>query len=72
MASIAELLRAGRHDEVWQMYCGFLDMTLDDFMAVQERLLLEQLDMVNNSPWGRSSSTEPSLPRWRSFVALRP
>ncbi len=52
MTTIVELLRMGRHDEVWQMYCGFLDMTPADFMAVQERLLLEQLDLVNNSPWG--------------------
>jgi hypothetical protein len=52
MPTVVEMLRMGRHDEVWQLYCGFLDMTLADFMAVQERLLLEQLDMVNNSPWG--------------------
>lgn len=52
MPTIAERLRMGRHDEVWQMYCGFLDMTIADFMAVQERLLLEQLDLVNHSPWG--------------------
>lgn len=52
MSTIVELLRMGRHDEVWQTYCGFLDMTLADFLAVQERLLLEQLDLVNRSPWG--------------------
>lgn len=52
MQTIVDLLRLGRYDEVWQMYCGFLDMTLADFMAVQERLLLEQLHLVNNSPWG--------------------
>ena len=52
MATIAELLRQGRHDEVWRQYCGFLDMTLAEFMGVQERLLLEQLDLVNRSPWG--------------------
>jgi hypothetical protein len=27
-------------------------MTLAEFMMVQERLLLEQLDLVNRSPWG--------------------
>lgn len=52
MSSITELLRMGRHDEVWQMYCGFLDLTLAEFMAVQERLLQEQLHLVNRSPWG--------------------
>lgn len=53
MQTITELLRLGRHDEIWQLYCGFLDMTLTDFMAVQERLLLEQLELVNRSPWGQ-------------------
>lgn len=52
MTAIAELLRMGRHNEVWQFYCGFLDLTLTEFMAVQERLLHEQLHLVNNSPWG--------------------
>lgn len=52
MAALAELLRLGRYDEVWCQYCGFLDMTLAEFMKVQERLLLEQLDLVNQSPWG--------------------
>jgi len=52
MQNIVELLRMGRHDEVWQMYCGFLDLTLAEFMAVQERLLREQINLVNASPWG--------------------
>ncbi len=52
MSSVVELLRMGRHDEVWQLYCGFLDLTLAEFMAVQERLLQEQLHLVNESPWG--------------------
>jgi hypothetical protein len=53
MPMIAELLRAGRYDDVWSQCCGFLDMTLAQFMAVQERRLLEQLDLVSRSPWGK-------------------
>ena len=41
----------GRYDDVWRQYCGFLDMTLAEFMTVQERRLKEQLDLVNRSPW---------------------
>jgi hypothetical protein len=52
MQNIVELLRMGRHDEIWRMYCGFLDLTLAEFMAVQDRLLREQLNLVNASPWG--------------------
>ena len=53
MMTTAELLRMGRHDDVWCQYCGFLDMSLAEFMQVQERLLLEELDLVNRSPWGK-------------------
>ena len=39
--------------EIWQRYCGFLDLSLDEFMAIQERLLMEQIDLVYSSPLGR-------------------
>jgi hypothetical protein len=42
----------GRHDDVWGQYCGFLDLTLPEFSAIQDRLLLEQLETVSCSPWG--------------------
>ncbi len=54
MTSTVELVREGRYDEVWRQYCGFLDLSLDGFMKVQRRLLLEQLDLVNRSPWGKA------------------
>lgn len=53
MTALTELLRTGWHGDVWLQYCGFLDITLDEFMTIQERLLLEQLDLVNRSPWGK-------------------
>ncbi len=48
-----DLLRQGRRDELWQMCCGFIDLPLDQFMAIQKRLLLEQLGMLKNSQLGR-------------------
>ena len=53
MATLVELIRQGRYDEVWRQYCGFLDLSLEEFMKIQERLLLEQLDLVSRSEWGR-------------------
>jgi hypothetical protein len=53
MATLVELVREGRYEEVWLQYCGFLDLSLPEFMKVQERLLLEQLDLVGRSEWGR-------------------
>ena len=53
MVSSAELLKQGRRDEFWQRYCGFFDLTIAEFMAIQERLLIEQLRTLNDSKLGR-------------------
>lgn len=50
---VSDLIRQGRHEEVWQRFCGFLDLTLAEFMAIQERLLREQLQLVGRSKLGR-------------------
>ena len=38
---------------LWSKYCGFLDLTMQQFKNIQEELLLEQLQMVATSPLGR-------------------
>lgn len=40
--------------EIWEQYCGFLDLTIDEFMAIQNRLMKEQLRLWQNSPLGQS------------------
>ena len=53
MSKIRELLRQGRKEELWQMCCGFLDLSLEQFMAIQRRLLLEQLELLKDCELGR-------------------
>jgi hypothetical protein len=53
MPTVKELMRAGRKEELWQMCCGFIDLTLEQFMAIQKRLLLEQIELLNQSVIGR-------------------
>ncbi len=53
MPTIKELIRSGRKDELWQLCCGFLDLNIDQFMGIQKRLLLEQIELLNNSRIGR-------------------
>jgi len=48
-----DLLRSGRKQELWQMCCGFLNLNMEQFMAIQKRLLLEQIELLNNSELGR-------------------
>jgi hypothetical protein len=47
-----ELYRQGRHEELWQMCCGFLDLSLEQFMSIQKRLLLEQIELLRNCKLG--------------------
>jgi len=48
-----ELLREGRKEELWQMCCGFLNLSLEQFMDIQKRLLLEEIDLLKNCELGR-------------------
>lgn len=53
MTTANDLIAQGRLSEVWEMYCGFLDLSLDDFMLIQERLLMEQMDLFAASELGQ-------------------
>jgi len=53
MTRPVELLRQGRKEELWQMCCGFLNLSLEQFMAIQKRLLLEEIELLKNSELGR-------------------
>jgi len=52
MPKAVELLRQGRNEELWQMCCGFIILPLDQFMAIQKRLLLEQIELLNRCALG--------------------
>jgi hypothetical protein len=52
MTTAIELHREGRDDELWQMCCGFLSLSIEDFLDIQKRLLLEQLELLGNSRLG--------------------
>jgi hypothetical protein len=47
-----DLLRQGRKNELWLMCCGFVDLSMDHFMTIQNRLLLEQLELLKASRIG--------------------
>jgi len=53
MPKAVELLRQGRDEELWQMCCGFVTLSLEQFMTIQKRLLLEQIELLNQCPLGR-------------------
>lgn len=53
MPRASELLKQGRHEEIWQMCCGYLKYDIKQFMAVQNRLLLGQIEDLNKSKIGK-------------------
>ncbi|HWQ77630.1 MAG TPA: GH3 auxin-responsive promoter family protein [Anaerovoracaceae bacterium] len=38
---------------IWQEYCGFLDLDIEGYMQIQNRLMLEQVSLWSNSGLGR-------------------
>ena len=68
-----DLLHQDRKDELWQMCCGFIDLSMDQFMAIQRRLLLEQIDLLNNCSLGRKvmrGALPQSIDEFRRLVPL--
>ncbi len=53
MAAGLELLKAGKYEELWQRYCGFIDLSLEEVMNIQRRLLLEQIGLLKKCELGR-------------------
>jgi len=68
-----DLLRQNKKDELWQMCCGFIDLSMEQFMAIQRRLLLEQIDLLNNSSLGRKvmrGALPQSIEDFRKLVPM--
>lgn len=47
-------LREQNNDEIWQEYCGFLDLSLDEFMSIQFRLMEEQIEKWSRCGLGKA------------------
>lgn len=69
---IVKLLRQGRTQDIWNRYCGFLDLTLAEFMQVQQRLLAEQLGRVSQSVLGKHILGGAPLTTMETFRATAP
>ena len=59
--------------EIWEEYCGFLTQSPEEFMAVQKRLLMEQMELWSASPLGQSilKGQKPhTIEEFRAMVPL--
>ncbi|MFV0550582.1 MAG: GH3 auxin-responsive promoter family protein [Anaerorhabdus sp.] len=61
------------YKSLWKEYCGFLDLDIDSMMEIQERLLMEQIGLLNNCELGSRLFNERqinSINEFRKFVPL--
>jgi hypothetical protein len=73
VAKASDLIKQGRREEVWKKYCGFLDLSLEGFMHIQERLLMEQIHLFATCELGRKIMGEKvptSVEEFRRTVPL--
>ncbi|MCI2057603.1 MAG: GH3 auxin-responsive promoter family protein [Oscillibacter sp.] len=67
-----ERLKKVSHEQLWQEYCGFLDMSLADYMYTQNRLMEEQLHLWTASGLGRKLLNGRSPATVEEFRAQMP
>jgi hypothetical protein len=53
MLSEDKYFQTRTEDELWQRYCGFLDLSIDEFMEIQKELLMDQIERVADSLLGK-------------------
>jgi hypothetical protein len=73
MNNLNTLLQQNRFEEIWTKYCGFLDLSIDEFIDIQERLLLEQIELLGKSVMGRMLMGDvipSSIDEFRDIVPL--
>ena len=49
-----EKLNTLSREDLWREYCGFLDMSMEEYMAVQRGLMETQLQVWSASPLGQA------------------
>ena len=73
MSKIKELLREKKYEELWQLCCGFIDLDMEQFMAIQRNLLQEQIELLKRSALGRKvlkGNMPESIEEFRNTIPL--
>jgi len=53
MTYTSELIKKGEKDKIWAKYCGYLDLSIEEYMQIQERLLIEQFATLKDCNLGK-------------------
>ena len=71
--NLEEKLKKQQYKEIWQQYCGFLDLSMDGYMKIQRRLMEEQVKLWSNCGLGQSilkGKHPQNLDEFRKMVPL--
>lgn len=68
-----EKLKHLKPEEVWQEYCGFLDLDMESYMVIQRRLMNEQIRLWSGSALGKKllkGKNPQTIDEFRKMVPL--
>lgn len=51
--TLDQKLQKKQYSQIWQEFCGFLDFSIEDCMAMQKRLMQEQIELYSQCELGR-------------------
>lgn len=54
MLNAGEFWGCSSQKEAWNKYCSFLDLSVDEFMAIQDKLLMEHINLLAKCELGRA------------------
>lgn len=66
-------IKKQQYKEIWQQYCGFLDLSMNGYMKIQRRLMEEQVKLWSNCGLGQSilkGKHPQNLDEFRKMVPL--
>ncbi|MEG1169776.1 MAG: auxin-responsive protein, partial [Erysipelotrichaceae bacterium] len=67
-----EMLRKKEYRELWDEYCGFLELSMDEYMKIQNRLLKEQMELWLSSNLGKQIMKGKSVSSFSEFKEIVP
>ncbi|MFC1907245.1 GH3 auxin-responsive promoter family protein [Chloroflexota bacterium] len=68
-----EVFHSNDKEAIWSRFCGFLDLSLGEFMDIQKRMLAEEIDLVADTTIGKklmNNSTPHNIDEFRKIVPL--
>lgn len=71
--NLKDKLKKQQYKEIWEQYCGFLDLSMEGYMKIQRRLMEEQIQLWSHSGLGQSilkGKYPKNLEEFRKMVPL--